>query len=96
MTLEELWNRKESLRNEWRNNREDIVLQLNFGRANKEWKKRFLGILMDNGIEVSNYNSTKAIYRKVEENRHLGKQELISMLSLFLDERFVNKITIDL
>ena len=96
MNLEILWDKKELLRDKWRNNREDKVIQIRFGKACEEWEQAFTKLLKANGIEIYKYQSFATVYKDTEKNQILTKQELINRLSSFMDKELVNKISFDL
>ncbi|RKL68367.1 hypothetical protein CR203_07770 [Salipaludibacillus neizhouensis] len=91
MDLENVWETKETLREEWREHK-DILVGAKFSGAKKEWEKLFTQILNANGILLQSNKKSEQYF--VEENTGVKLQggDLKERLESFLEEGVITKI----
>ncbi len=93
--LIELWDRKERLRDLWREDRDNIILQAQFGKTCKEWENLFSKVLSENGIGIKRTISGTNYYH-MNTTQNINTKELQLRLKAFLDIEFVKRISFDL
>jgi hypothetical protein len=93
--LIELWDKKEKLRGLWREDRENIILQVQFAKTCEEWESLFTKILNENEIGTKR-NISGITYFDMNTNQIVNKKELQIRLKAFLDSKFVEQISFDL
>lgn len=93
--LIEVWVRKEKLRDLWREDRDNIILQAQFGKTSEEWVNLFSKVLSENGIGIKRTFSGTTYY-DMNTNQTINTKELKLRLKTFLDDDFVKQISFDL
>ncbi|MFB5282830.1 hypothetical protein [Peribacillus sp. Hz7] len=93
--LIELWDKKEKLRGLSRQDRENIILQAQFGKTCEEWGRLFPNVLNENGIGTKRTISG-ITYFDMNMNHIIDTKELQIRLKDFLDGEFVERISFDL
>lgn len=93
--LIEVWERKEKLRDLWREDRDNIILQAQFGKTCEEWESLFSKVLSENRIGIKRTISGTTYY-DTNTNQDINTKELQLRLKTFLDDDFVKQISFDM
>lgn len=92
MNLENLWETKESLRDDLRESN-DILSVAKYAGAQKEWEKSFKQHLSDNGILLKSKKTSEPYFVEEDTGVKLQGGDLKERLESFLEAGVISKIS---